>query len=81
MAYGCGLKSFTVMNEEISLEMFGHCWEPAGSFELSGKFIVRDLTRAVFHYNGRRFVKKLTEITAAPAKDLRNYTPEVYIEN
>lgn len=81
MANGCGLKSFTVTNKQIAVEMFGHCWEPASSFDISGKYIVRDLTRAVFHFNGRRFVKKLTEITAAPAKELRNYRPEVHIKN
>lgn len=78
-AYGCGLKSLTVMERQVALEMFGHCWEPASSFEGSGKFMVRDVTRAVFYFNGKRFVKRLTEVTAAPIRDLRYYTPEVHI--
>ena len=78
-AYGCSLKSLTVMGQLIILEMFGHCWEPASSFEGSGKFMVRDVTRAVFYFNGKRFVKRLTEVTAAPIRDSRSYTPEVHI--
>ena len=81
MAYGCGLKSFTVSNKKLALEMFGHCWQAASSFEGSAKFFIRDLTRTVFHYNGRRFVKASTQITAAPPTDLRNYIREVHIEN
>lgn len=77
MAYGCGLKSLTVSNKQIVLEMFGQCWQPASSFEVSGKFLVRDLTRSVFHFNSGRFVKRLTEVTATPATGLRNYTPQI----
>lgn len=80
MAYGCGLKSLTINVKEIVVEMFGQCWKPASSFEASGKFLVRDLTRSVFHYNGRRFIKRQTEVTAAPARDVRNYAPEVQIQ-
>ena len=80
MAYGCGLKSVTLTNKQIVVEMFGQCWEPASSFTTSGKFIVRDVTRSVFHFNGKRFVKHLTEVTAAPVRDLRSYTPEVHIQ-
>ena len=80
MAYGCGLKSFTLTKKQIVVEMFGQCWEPASSFETSGKFMVRDVTRSVFHFNGKRFVKRLTEITAAPVKNLRSHTPEVNIQ-
>ncbi|HJU91891.1 MAG TPA: hypothetical protein VJ656_03060 [Pyrinomonadaceae bacterium] len=79
MAYGCGLKSFTIRKKQIAIEMFGHCWESASSFETSGKFMVRDVTRSVFHFNGKRFVKRLTEVTAAPIRDVKNYTPEVNI--
>lgn len=78
-AYGCGLKSLTVSKKQIALEMFGQCWQPASSFSVSGKFLVRDVTRSVFQYDGRRFVKRLTEVTAAPVTDLRSYTPKVHI--
>ena len=80
MAYGCGLKSFTLAKKQIVVEMFGQCWEPASSFEGPGKFMVRDTTRSVFHFNGKRFVKRSTEVTAAPARDLKSYTPEVHIQ-
>lgn len=80
MAYGCGLKSLTISEKQVVVEMFGQCWKPASSFEGSGKFLVRDLTRAVFNFNGRRFIKASTEVTAAPARDVRNYTPEIHIK-
>jgi hypothetical protein len=78
-AYGCGLKSFTVTKRQIDLEMFGQCWKPASSFETSGKFLVRDLTHSVFRFNGKRFVKRSTKITAAPLTDPRSYTSELHI--
>ena len=78
-AYGCGLKSLVVLKQILILEMFGHCWEPASSFEGPGKFMVRDVTRSIFEFNGSRFVKHRTEIQASPVKDLRSYTPTVHI--
>ena len=80
MAYGCGLKSITLTKKQIVMEMFGQCWEPASSFTTSGKFMVRDVTRSVFHFNGKRFVKRSTEVTAAPVRNLRSYNPEVHIQ-
>lgn len=80
MAYGCGLKSVTITNKQIVVEMFGQCWGPVSSFTTSGKFMVRDVTRSVFHFNGKRFVKSSTEVTAAPVRDLRSYTPELHIQ-
>jgi hypothetical protein len=80
MAYGCGLKSVTLENKQIVVEMFGQCWGPVSSFTTSGKFMVRDVTRSVFHFNGKRFVKHSTEVTAAPVRDLRSYTPELHIQ-
>lgn len=78
-AYGCGLKSVILTKKLIVVEMFGQCWEPASSFTTSGKFMVRDVTRSVFHFNGKRFVKRSTEVIAAPVKNLRSYTPELHI--
>ena len=79
MGYGCGLKSVTLTKKQIVVEMFGQCWEPASSFATSGKFMVRDVTRSVFIFNGKRFIKRSTEVTAAPVRGLRSYTPEVHI--
>ena len=80
MAYGCGLKSVTLTNKQIVIEMFGQCWEPASSFATSGKFMVRDVTHSVFRFNGKRFVKRSTEVTAAPVRDLRSYNAELHIQ-
>ena len=80
LAYGCGMKSLTVLKEMIVLEMFGQCWAPASSFAGSGKFMVRDVTQSVFVFNGKRFLQHRMGITASPAKDLRSYTPTVHIQ-
>ena len=80
MAYGCGMKSFTVFKKMIVLEMFGQCWKPASSFEGSGKFIISDVTQAVFVFNGSRFIQHRMGFTASPAQDLRNYIPTVHIQ-
>lgn len=80
MAYGCGMKSITVLKKMIVLEMFGHCWAPASSFAGSGKFMVRDVTQSVFVFNGKRFLQHRMGITASPAQDVKNYTPTVHIQ-
>lgn len=80
MAYGCGLKSITVLKKMIVLEMFGQCWAPASSFAGSGKFMVRDVTQSVFVFNGKHFLQHRMGITASAAKDVKNYTPTVHIQ-
>ena len=79
LAYGCGFKSLSISKKQIALEMFGQCWRPASSFAGSGKFVIEDVTRSIFRFNGRRFVRRLTEITTVPAQDLKGYKPEVHI--
>ena len=79
MAYGCGLKTLIVSKQLIGVEMFGQCWKPASSFEGSGKFKVRDLTLALFRFDGSTFVHDRTNITAGPIRDVLLYIPKVLI--
>lgn len=79
LAYGCGYKSLSVARNTIVLEMFGRCSKPAGSYEGPAKFMIADTTRLVFGYNGKRFVKQLTEFTAEPPRYVINYDAPVQI--
>ena len=79
MAYGCGMKSITVLKKMIVLEMFGHCWAPASSFG-GTKFMVRDVTQSVFVFNGKRFLQHRMGIMASPEKDVKNYIPTVHVQ-
>ena len=79
MAYGCGFKSLSVERKTIVLEMFGRCSKPARSYEGPAKFMIPDTTRLVFGFNGKRFVKQLTEFTAVPARNVGNYDAPIQI--
>ena len=79
MAYGCGLKSLTLSKKEIVLEMFGRCWDPASSDPGPAKFMVKGTSRAVFQFNGNRFVRRLAEVTDTPATDVKNYEAPIRV--
>jgi hypothetical protein len=78
-AYGCGLKSIIVKGGRVNLELFGRCIHgnnpPAGL----AKFLVKDLTRIAFGWNGREFVTTRKKIIASPVRDLKNYLPVISI--
>lgn len=79
LAYGCGLKSLTIQGKQIVLETFGRCLQPATDNPGSGKFIIEDVTRSVFRFNGRRFKRRSVEIMTRPATDVKNYKAEIRI--
>ena len=78
-AYGCGLKSLTLSKKDIVLEMFGRCWEPASSDPGPAKFMINGKTRAVFQFNGSRFVRRHAEVTDTPAIDVKNYEAPIRV--
>ena len=77
-AYGCGLKTFALGNKEIVLQLLasvrGRQWKirPA-------KFVVEDLTFIQFEFDGSRFVTKSIEYIPEPARNVKNYKPEIRI--
>jgi hypothetical protein len=77
--YGCGLKSFTTQNKQIVLEAFGRCPKPATDYPGTNKFVIEDLTRLVFRFNGKRFVRSKLKFSSAPATDVKNLGPEIRI--
>ena len=79
LAYGCGLKSFSLDKKEIALEVFGRCTKEATESPGSGKFLIADLTRLVFQYNGRRIVRTGLKFLPTPTTDVKNYKRKIRI--
>jgi hypothetical protein len=77
--YGCGLKSLTVRNRKITMELFGRCRRDGEELYGSAFHPVKDATRLAFEFNGRKFVKKGRAFISAPERDLRNYSPAISI--
>lgn len=79
LAYGCGLKSFSVRARQIILDSFGRCPHSATDYPGSAKFVIEDMTRSVFRFNGRRFTRVRAEFKSVPPRDVKNYEPEIRI--
>ena len=79
LAYGCGLKSFSVQARQIILDNFGRCPHSAPDDAGSAKFVIEDMTRSVFRFNGRRFTRRRAEFISVPSRDVKNYKPEIRI--
>lgn len=76
--YGCGLKSLTVLNKQLVLQMFGRCAQP--DLETgSEKFVSTHTTITQFRYNGSRFVQREMEILPSPAREVKNFDAEIHI--
>lgn len=78
-ADGCGLKSFTLGNKQIVMELFGRCTMPAIDYLTSGKFVVEDLTFMVLEFDGNRFITRTIEYIPEPSRNVKNYKPEIRI--
>jgi len=77
--YGCGLKSLTLKDEEVRLELFGRCPEPGKDNPGPGKFMVKDVTQLVFLYTDKGFIAPGPKFISTDLQDVRNYRPEVHI--
>ena len=78
-AYLCGLKTITVMNKQIAVQMFGRCGQNASEVYGAPIFRVADRTILNFRFNGERFVKSETQFIVSPPTDLEKYEPQIYI--
>jgi hypothetical protein len=78
-ANGCGLKSVVLGTRQVVVELFGRCPDLATEFSGPAKFVVEDLTFIRFEFDGRRFVTKTMEVIPEPARDVKNYEPEILI--
>lgn len=79
LAYGCGLKSFSLSEKQITVETFGTCPHSARDYPGPAKFVIENTTRSVFRFNGRRFVRRKLRFISGPAVDVKNYEPEIRI--
>ena len=77
LGYGCGLKSLTVLNKQLVLQMFGRCSQPKETEKQ--KFMVTDTTLANFSFNGTRFVKTDSVVIPAPAREVKNFDAKIHI--
>ena len=78
-AYGCGLKSFTMGNKQMVMELFGECARQATESPGPSKFVVEHLTFILFEFDGNRFLTKTIEFIPEPARNVKNYRPEIRI--
>lgn len=78
---GCSLKSLTVKNRKLTLDLFGKC--PPGS-GIIGEFVHQDtydLTRIEFFFNGKQLVPKKTTLHTVPNRGEINYGVDVRIDD
>lgn len=78
---GCSLKSFTVKKRRLTLELFGHCPQPAGA---TSDFVRRetyDVTRIEFFFNGKQLVPKPSAFLTLPDRNEVSYGVEVLIDD
>jgi hypothetical protein len=73
LAYGEGLKSFTVKNKKIIIEQFGK--DSADMY----KFSTKGTIRSAFGYRGKKIVQESKEIIPTPERNVMNYSAEISI--
>lgn len=85
LGYGCGLKSFTVKDQQLTMEVFWKCHQTgvavtadSDSKEI-GKFDAKSFTRFLFKFRKRLALVK-REIFPYGEGDVRGYTPAVLVE-
>ena len=79
VGYGCGLKSFTVKNRKITLELFDRCSAAQIPSNSGFKFSAKDLTSLTFSFNGSKFVQEKKEFMTMPERNVMNYKSEISI--
>jgi len=78
-AYGCGLKSITFGDKEITAQLFGRCSTQAMVSPGPAKFLVEDLTFTIFEFDGRQFRTKLMKYIPESLSNVKNWEPEIWI--
>lgn len=79
-AYGCGLKSLTISDKQLVLELFGRCPEQRADNPRASKFLTKDYTFILFEFDGAHFNRKLIEaFDSETAVDVKNYQPPINI--
>jgi hypothetical protein len=77
---GCSLKSLTVANRQLTLDLFGKCPPPPGILD---DFIQREpeeVRRIEFFFNGKQLVPKKETFLKAPSQGDISHGPEIRID-
>ena len=77
-AYGCGLKSVTLGRNDVKVELFGHCEEPAMSDVGEAKFFIKDRTQLAYRFTDKGFIQTTTEFIKTDFTDVMNYKAELH---
>jgi hypothetical protein len=75
LAYGCGLKSFTLGKETLTVEVFRECSYNGGTFiskQQFSKFEAHEFTRFTFEVIRGKFALKKREVLPHPSGDVWN---------
>jgi hypothetical protein len=88
LGYDCGLRSFNLKRESLTLETFKACSFDGISIkpvyekdERGGKFIANEFTRFTFKFRGGRFVLRKREVSPNPDHDVKNYPAKIEISD
>lgn len=79
---GCSMKSLTVKNRRLTLEMFGRC--PKLGDDAPNDNVIRDtydVTRVEFFFNGRKLVPRPSTYIRVPNRHEVNYGVEINISD
>jgi len=79
-AYGCGLKSITFGDKEITAQLFGRCSTQAMVSPGPVKFLVEDATFTVFEFDGHRYLTKSARYIIEPIRNVQHWEPVILIE-
>lgn len=79
-AYGCGLKSITFQDKEITMQLFGRCSTQAMVSPGPAKFLVEDLTFSIFEFDGHQFIPTLTKYIPESLSNVKNWEPQIWID-
>ena len=80
LAYGCGLKSFSIRGAKISVELFGRCAYGKDEASGMGKFQVKDITHLSFESNGAKIVARKRTVISTSERSVLNYEPQISIQ-
>jgi hypothetical protein len=86
--YDCGLKSFELKKQILTLETFRACRFNGLAFtrthdqdETGGKFLTNRFTHFILRFTGTRFVLIKRTVFAYPEEDFRSYEPKIEISD
>ena len=78
---GCSLKSLTVKNRQLSLELFGRCPQPAGTSREQVRRETYDVTRLDFFFNGKQLVPRNKTFLTVPDDHEVTYGVDIRIND